>query len=250
GIGGSLGRAKESLEQLRVPAKQKSKTSNTLIARDPRFEFSRNWIPLLESPASRHKDETDSNGRHIAKVEHWDFAKKAKSTLFMPTEDAVFKLSHNQISLESGAVLVRAEKEAALVHSKISGHPFSVRVAAGALALISNVDGKPFVINLTDRCCGAVVATLPGSEGQRKLSLAVGEIIELFEEHEEPFSTYISSKIIANEKLHLTTKLQLGKCHYTSAMRRYNLDRALEKTDMDRVLKTAAAMVYVNPIRK
>jgi len=247
GLAGSLGNAIGIKEQLGIPGSKPAKQV-TLIARDSRYQFSGDWISFAPGLAAKSpSNETHAAGRHEGRIEQWDIVGKSKTAAFMPTKDAVYDNQGAELSLESGAVLVRAETEPAFVNLTLDGHKITVRVTTG-LALVANLDNKPVILNLTDRCCGAVAVYLPQAYGQRhKLNLAVGEIVEVHRKDDKPFTTYVSSKVLTKQELSESHHVQISRCHYLSALRRYNLDKALQKDDLHRVLKTAAALAYVNP---
>lgn len=247
GLAGSLGSAKGIKAQLSIPGKAFKGARHQLIARDPRFSFTGDWQPLLDSNNHESQPEGKStNNTHVGKVEQWDVGKGDDAPLFMPTAQTNYQINGNELVLSSGAVLVRADHRAAFVTVHIDGKKISVRVING-LAFVANVDGKPVILNLTDRCCGAVVAYLPGESGHHKVNLGVGEIFEIHHKDDKPFTTYVSSKVLTHQQLSSGLHLQVSRCHYLSAMHRYNLDKALKKNDLHRVLKTAAALACVNP---
>lgn len=249
GLAGSLGNSRGIKEQLHLP-KSKSDKAATLIARDSRFQFSGEWIPFVTNslPLGKSAEKLEhTTTRHEGKVEHWAIADKSKMPVFMPTDEANYEKRVNELVLNSGGILIRSYLEPARVSLSIDGKKLSIVVTAG-LALVSTLDNKPVILNLTDRCCGAVAAWLPTKNGdQQKVQLGVGELVEIHKKDDKPFTTYLSSKVLTNQELSERHNVQVGRCHYLSVIRRYNLDRALKKSDLDKVLKTAAAMAYINP---
>mgnify|MGYP003384626058 CR=1 FL=1 len=251
GLAGSLGHAKGIKQQLGLDGTKASASSKTvaLIERDPRYQFSGDWLLLNQTAASSQTAPTakTSDGKHTARAEQWVALAKQKAPAFMPTSGAEYCQKDNQLILSSGAVLVRPGREAIFLTTFVDGQKLSVKIASGALALISIIDGKPVVLNLTDRCCSSVVVTLPECLYQtQKVSLSAGEMLELHHRGDKPFTSYLCSKIISQEKLAADIDMQLSRCHYLSAMRRYNIDHALEKPELNRVLKTAAALAHIN----
>lgn len=251
GIGGSLGYARGLKNQLVRPGGKPQSTP--LIARDTRFDFGGDWIPFAGSEPDATQtnaaaESKNSSAKHSVKIEKWVPASKSRAPLFMATSGAAYVNTADHLTLKSGAVIVRAGSEAVTVNIVHNGQNLTVKISSDALALISNFDDKPIVLNLTDRCCGAVVVTTKGEKTEDvRISLGVGEMFEMHQHCDKPFTTYLASKVISNKAAGNGLSYQLTRCHYLSVIRRFNLDKSLQKNDLSRVLKTAAALAHVNP---
>jgi hypothetical protein len=239
-------------QQVGIPSRSITRKTQPLINRDSRYTFIGDWQLVKPKSTDRqavNKEKTVlSTVTHKATIEQWIAPPAVKAPIFMPTKDCDYTRLESGLDLVSGAVLVRTSSEPAFITTTLDHKRIKTRIGSGALALISHVDGKPFVLNLTDRCCGSVVVSI-ASEGERirKYSLATGEVIELHKSDEKPFTTHVSAKILLNEAVTNSMGLQLARCHYLSVVRRFNLDRALHKNELQRVLKTAAALAFVAP---
>lgn len=252
GIGGGLGYARGLKNQLirKGPTPQKIQ----LIARDSRYDFSGDWLPFKENPADQKQAAAPSGQnsiKHTLNVEKWVVSTRYKSPLFMASRGTDYTRGVNELTVTSGSVIVRAGSEPVTVFISHNGNKIPVKISSDALALVSVLDDKPIVLNLTDRCCGAVVVQLPSDKpDQSRLSLGVGEMFELHANHDKPFSTYLASHIIEKKDAGNEQSYQLTRCHYLSVIRRFNLDKSLDRGDLSRVLKTAAALAHVNPGHK
>jgi hypothetical protein len=165
---------------------------------------------------------------------------------FLPTVLAsVTKLTEDHVALHSGAVLVRAGNRPVLVSTKVNGHTVFAKVSGGAIALISTFDGKPTVLNLTDKCCGAVKVYVPGAaDTLQTVSLNAGQIAEIYDLRVKPTGNLVATKIDCNKVVSADCGLMVCTCHYVRALKQFNLVAALPQPYMNRILKTAAALCY------
>lgn len=249
GIGGGLGHARGLKNQLIRGGSSKSQQP-ALIARDPRFDFNGEWIPFAGSEPENTAQEAPGAPapKHSVRIEKWVASGKGKTPVFMAASQSAYLNTADQLTLKSGAVIVRAGSGPVTVHVVHNGQRFSVKISSDALALISNFDDKPIVLNLTDRCCGAVVVMTKNERAEdTRISLSVGEMFEIHPDSHKPFTTYLASNILTRKAAGDGLSYQLTRCHYLSVIRRFNLDKTLQKNDLTRVLKTAAALAHVNP---
>ena len=170
----------------------------------------------------------------------------------MPTVAARYHLgrqappfAEEELVIESGAVLFKAGPRPVVVTLGEKG--VSVRVGGGALALMSAFDGRPFVVNLTDRCCGSCVVELRGRAGRPlAVSVAPGELGEVVSG--SPASGGLVGKgVVFRRQLADGHAFELYRLDYGRTLRRYRLSRWLPRQDLERVLKTAAALAFVRP---
>lgn len=231
-----------------------------IIAPDFRYQFTGQWIlfssnyvaslPVNELYKSvAYLREADGQTKQYGKVEHIE-KHQAKSTepAFMPTMEASYsKVNDEHLALHSGAILVRAGDRPVFVSSEVKSKKVLTRVSGGALAVISAIDGKATVLSLTDKCCGALVLYVPSAELNKQHSIAMkpGQIAEVYAPDDKPISNLVATKIDLNQRIGHDYGLLVSQCHYIRALRKFGLVQVLAKNDMDRVLKTAAAIAYV-----
>lgn len=228
---------------------------------DSRFEFGDNWILFSDdyakvsnllhrsSPFQPVAYTEPSDAQQFGRVEFVEkSAQKTKEAAFLPTRDAKYhKVNNEHLALNGGAVLVRAGMKPVFVSQSVNGHKIVTRVTGGALAMISAQDGNCTVLNLTDKCCGALVCYVPMSDGKNSEALHVkaGQVTEIYPIEAKPYSNLVATKIVINRRCTNDIGLLVSNCNYLRAFKRYNLRMVLEKTDLDRVLKTAAAISHV-----
>lgn len=63
---------------------------------------------------------------------------------------------------------------------------------------------------------------------------------------DKPVSNLVATKIDVNRRIGPDHGLLVSQCHYMRALKKFRLASALAKQDLDRVLKTAAAVAYVH----
>jgi hypothetical protein len=228
--------------------KQRQADLGAMFARDPRFVFIGKWLPFasnaMASPFSPvalvTHDGTAQQSAAVVKV-------SASEPAFMPTRDASYlQKNDDHLLLSDGAVLVRAGKRPVFVSTSLGGQEVLTRIAGGSLVLVSAFDGKSTILNLTDKSLDDVSVTLPTD--QRGTLHAIhpkaGQIAEAYKLDSQPTSNLVATRIDVNQRLSDQYGLLMCQCHYLRALRKFNLMAALPKTDMQRVLKTAAAVGY------
>lgn len=228
-----------------------------LTAPDQRYQYTGVWLPFASDYQGHPEDDaggstqpspTQSNV-HQGRVVHTESppAKPTDAT-FMPTENADYSKVHDEhLSLHTGAVLVRAGIRPVFVSVDVHGEKHIVRIAGGAIALISAFDGKAVVVNLTDKCCGALVLYVPTKEKlkQHSIGIKTGQIAEVYAPAQEPNSNLVATKIDYHRRLESGSGVILTQCHYVRTLKKFNLLSVLGKNDLNRVLKTAAAIAHV-----
>jgi hypothetical protein len=168
--------------------------------------------------------------------------------MFMPTANTNFgKIDESTVDLKSGALVVRAGSEPIFVHAQVGGKDSKIEIHGKALALVSMLDGKLVVVNLTDSCCASVTVTLPEGSKFPHISVEMGQVLELYNDPQQPDTNLVATKVLVNERLSNTSCLLLSQAHYVRLLKRFQLTQALPKQEMDRVLKTAAAVSHLRP---
>lgn len=196
------------------------------------------------------KSAEDSNALQKGRVMYVESpSPKVTDPMFMPTENAKYsKVDDEHMALHDGAVLVRAGERPVFVSVTVNGEKNTVRIAGGAFALISAFDSKSVIVNLTDKCCGALILYVPSSEKDKQHSIALktGQIAEVYAQNKmPPNSNLVASKIDCHRQLESGIGIILSQCHYVRTLKKFNLLSVLGKRDLNRVLKTAAAIAHV-----
>lgn len=223
-----------------------------LLAKDPRFQFTGEWIPfaLISSSIVPSESEyklvsfTEDTTKH-GRVEHIETAKDQPA--FMPTIGATFeRLSDSQLKLIDGAVIVRGVSEPVLVSTKLCDECVTARIGGNALALMSAFDKKPTILNLADSSADAVSLYVPAGNGQSHLlKIKPGQIAEAYRLDDTPTSNLVAKKIVVNQRIGPHCGLLVSQCHYVKALRKFNLVASLSKEQYNRVLKTAASLQHM-----
>jgi len=219
-----------------------------MFAKDPRFVFVGKWLPFASNAVA-------SPVSPVALVTHAGADQQSATAVklgasepaFMPTKDASYTQKNNDhLRLSDGAVLVRAGKWPVYVSTSLDGQDVVTRIAGGSLVLVSAFDGKPTVLNLTDKSLGDVTMTLPTNEGagSRSIHPKPGQIAEAYKLDCQPTSNIVATRIDLNQRLSDQYGLLVCQCHYLRALKKFNLVATLPKGEMQRVLKTAAAVGY------
>jgi hypothetical protein len=92
------------------------------------------------------------------------------------------EVNAEHVQLSSGALVISAKGKALFVSQKMKNELLMVRVAPGAVALISSGE-VPVVANLSKRCCGAVLVYFPVPLKDRenaKVNVLSGNAVELW----------------------------------------------------------------------
>lgn len=224
-----------------------------LMKADLRYQFTGEWLLFAEHLSALPEPQIFKpvglvQGVQQGHVEHSNNQNMLiEAPTFMPTCSADFKLSApNQLSLDDGAVLVRAADPVTVI-TKVRGHEVKTRLSGGAFAMISAFDGKTTILHLTDKKAGGLITYLPSKREQYKvIGLHPGEIAEVYHVQDAPTSNLVSTRVHINERISEERALLLSQCHYVRALKKFNITQHMHSTDYNRVLKTAAAVGYVN----
>lgn len=223
------------------------------IAWDPRYSFTGEW--LLFKPENSSVSSADQSQiiklvsyspgmPQEGKVQHTELPQKFTEPVFMPTEKAKFKvINEEHLTLHDGAVLVRAGTRPVFVSTNVNGERNLTRIAGGAVAMVSSFDKRTTALNLTDKCCGAVITYVPAKQRGQSQSVYIntGQVAEVYPSTEAPTSNTVATRIVTSKQVRDDIGLLVCDCNYVRAMKKFNLTANLPKEDLDRVLKTAAA---------
>ena len=230
---------------------------------DPRYDFSGNWEEFSGTYTSHGKSTSPyrpvaAYSRQLANrqpitssggIIHSEIPKSYAEPVFMRTKTAkLVKVNDEHLKLDSGAVLVRAGARPVFVSTVVNGERVMTRVSKAALAMVSSLDNETTVLNLTDDCCGALIAYVPTNSKNSQthpIHIGTGQVVEMHSPGTTPNTTAISTKVLINNPVVSDLAVQVSDANYIAAINRYNLKPVLSYSDMERVLKTAAATVWV-----
>jgi hypothetical protein len=230
---------------------------------DPNYEFSGNWEEFSSNYTSYGESISPyrfvaAYSRHMANrqpitsqggVTHSEIPKNYAEPVFMRTKSAkLVKVNDEHLKLDYGAVLVRAGARPVFVSTVVNGERVMTRVAKAALAMVSSMDNSTTILNLTDDCCGALIAYVPTSTKTSQthpINIGTGQVVEIHAPGTTPKTNAIATKVVINNPVVSDLAVQVADAHYIAAISKYNLKPVLSYSDMERVLKTAAATVWV-----
>ncbi|MBX9877114.1 MAG: hypothetical protein K2Y22_01530 [Candidatus Obscuribacterales bacterium] len=263
GIGGGLGRAQGLGNNVVAPGQGEGlsfKEAMKMVERDKRYDFGREWTTFTAEELVADNDGIVDNEPirpvieqlHMGKVVHTarTVPAKGKEPAFMPTSNAhIHKVGPDELELADGAVLLRAGNRPFYVTTNVGGQKIRTRIHGNVLSLVSTMDNRLTIANLTDLCCGACTAYVPGAKpGQfHSVYVSIGEIAEVRPAEEKESKTLpIATKMLSSHKLADGMQMQVFPYHFFSLFKRYNIAQALPKEDLAKVLKTQAAKVQAS----
>jgi len=263
GIGGALGRAQGLGNKIVAPGQGEGLTFKEMmrmVERDKRYDFAREWTTFTAEELSADEDAVvDSQpihppltGLQQGKIVHTAkiASSKGKEPAFMPTSTAqITKLGPDELAIANGAVLLRAGNRPFFVTTNVGGQKIRTRIHGNVLSLVSVLDNRLTIANLTDLCCGACTAYVPSSKpGQfHSVYVSIGEIAEIRPPEEKESKTLpIATKLLSSHKLADGMQMQVFRYHFFSLFKRFNIAQALPKEDLSKVLKTQAAKVQAS----
>lgn len=263
GMGGALGASKgvlkTLLDGLRPQAPHNQPKSE--IARDKRYSFSGTWLPVevdglaLTQPESNGTEivQDDASTTRKGKAVFYSSSNShAKVSQFMPTAQAHYtRVTNNELEIRDGAVIVKPGSEPLFVSTTTKGNKIMTKVDSGAMAMISNMNDEAMVMNLTDCHCGSCMMCCSAGEQSNKKAVSVpvevGQMAAVCgagaKHSAEP---YVATKVMCRHKISAGLSVSVCQWHCVSALRRFNLDKALGRKDLQRVIKTAAASLYAH----
>lgn len=244
-------------------------------SKDERYAFTGVWLPFLEVAADSQADKNsyspiaftepvanDTTEKPLVKkfgfaeyIERQRFSiselldrlLNRSEAVFMPTKKADYsKIAVDNLLVRDGAVIVRAGRTPVTVTTQVNNEKVSTRLRGGALALISAFDKQTIVLNLTDNRLSAVVCSVPAHSGKTlPVSVPSGQIVEVYPIESKTVTNLVARRVLVNERTREDMGLLISDCNYVRTMNKFRLTPALPKRDMNRVLKTAAALAYV-----
>lgn len=260
GVGGALGRAQGLGSQVLAPGQGEGlsfKEMMRMVDRDKRYDFAREWTTFTaeelvsddHAVVAGEPIHPSIDGLQQGKIVHSakSVPVKGKEPAFMPTSSArITKVGPDELEIADGAMLLRAGNRPFFVTSKVGGQKIRTRIHGNVLSLVSVLDNRLTIANLTDLCCGACTAYVPSTKpGQfHSVYVSIGQMAEIRPPEEKESKTQsIATKMVSSHKLADGMEMQVFRYHFYSLFKRYNIAQALPKEDLAKVLKTQAARV-------
>ncbi|MFN8658266.1 MAG: hypothetical protein U0105_18165 [Candidatus Obscuribacterales bacterium] len=198
------------------------------------YQFDQSWEPFPSgSPANAVSGEPASAAAAAA----------ATPASFLPTGDCRFqRISDEHLALQQGAILVRAGKKPVFVSQNVGGQKIVTRITGGALTMISTAGGNCLVLNLTDKCCGALVLYPPSADGKGSspVHVSAGMVAEVYPAGGKTLSGEIASGTVSEKPCAADLTLLLSTCDYAKALVVWNLEGILTTDDLERIAKKSA----------
>ncbi len=252
GIGGSLGHAQGLEERLLGPDRRVVPDSRGLIvARDPRYCFTGIWQPPIQGQTAL----ASLPGVLIfPAVVPRTIDLATNSVQVMPTIGASYSVSAgNALTLSRGALLVKGGAAPTTICMPLPCGTALVRIEQGAFSMVSNLDGRVAVANMDDRHTGAVAVSLssPRLQNAGELPIRVGNMVEIY-----PTAARIGeNRLVAYSVLNQAAlangySVETMTLNYPRALKRFNITRNLSEPQLNRLLKTAAAVATVDGQRQ
>jgi hypothetical protein len=281
GVGGGLGHARGLRHELLGPDRNTLPDSHGIIvARDPRYSFTGRWHPinwgaarvaavptvrtlsavmqpreLAAVPPAVPVVVADQAPAAVGRFRDIDATRVSALPQFMPTADAQYVINPgNEVQLSSGALLIKSGTGSPVyVSTNINNQALTVRLAKGTLALVSVLDGRLTVGNLSDIGQDSVVVYLGDSSrcDYGYSPVRVGHLAEVY-----PTALGCGANDLVAYSVHTRVPLTNGltfesmRLSYPRALKRFNLTRALCDADLRQVIKTAAAVSYLDRERE
>ena len=225
-----------------------------IVARDPRYNFSGRWWRVQPDQTRVAMLPGGMEARTFLRVIPRMTAATTGGTMdlaaIMPTVDAAYSItSENEMTLVNGAMLVKGGKQPFNMLLPIGNDTAVVRIEEGTLAMVSNFGQHVSVANLADTHRTACLTLLTDRQNQKvgELPARVGQMIEIYPnalaQGENRDASYISTHQI---RLSNGLTVETMRLNYPHALKRFNLAGVLSSDELRRVVKTAAAVAYVD----
>jgi hypothetical protein len=233
----------------RVPA-----DNHKIVARDPRYNFSGRWwnvrpeqtqVAMLPGGMQER-----TYLRVIPRMAAATTGGDIDSAQIMPTVGATYSVnSANEMLLRNGAMLVKGGKQPFHVLMPIGNDTAVVRIEEGTFAMVSNFGEHVSVANLADTHRTGCLTLLTDRENKKvgEVPARIGQMLEIYPNSlpagENRDATYIST-----HQLRLSNGLTVEtmRLNYPHTMKRFNLTAVLSDQELKRVVKTAAAVSYLD----
>jgi hypothetical protein len=225
-------------------------SSGVLVARDPRYSFTGRWHPVVEGQTAiamapgvmtlpavvPRTARIDANSAGVAQI--------------MPATASDYALTaENEITLTEGAMLIKGGNKPLYVLLPLATDNAVVRVEEGTFAMVSNFGGHISIANLADSHDAAcrVLLTDRARKAYGEMPVRIGYMVEIYG-NEKPTGEHRIASYSTLRQLRLSNgyTVETMRLNYPHAFKRFNLTRALSQEDFNRLVKTAAALAYLD----
>lgn len=288
GPGGSLGYSRDLRRELLGPDRNTVPNSHALIvARDPRYSFTGQWLPLYQGqlaaalpatvvgalPARSATTMVLSQAAVIAtpaatlasaealdaklRLPYIDFGNGRLSPIaqIMPSAGAqIQSLACNRLLLTRGAMMVKTgTQDAAVMVPLAGGEQAVVSIARGCIAMVSAFDGHMTVANLHDSARDSVVLSMNDATtcGAGSMPVRIGYMEEVYPNCGAcPENELVAYTILGRNAFSNGYTVETTRFSYPRAMKRFNITCSLDQCDVRTILKSAAALSYTDRERE
>jgi hypothetical protein len=263
GPAGSLGHAQGLRQRLLGPEAEiyPRRKTTLIVSRDPRFVYGPSWMPFIQSglaviPRTNTFSaviETPGSLRKTTIKEAAPVLVKTTDALptnarFLPTKGTIYSITPlGHLNLDAGAVVVKAGEAPVTVSTLVAGRPVAVNIGGNAIAVVSTYDDRFSVLNLLDEQADAVSVYISEAGITKTSPVRLGRLFEVF-----PTGRTESAHALVGQSPMILSPLSNGLTvatygtDFPRALKRFNLTNTLSAADMNRILKSAAAIAYVD----
>lgn len=267
GPGGSLGHAQGLRDRVLGPEAEiyPREQATLIVSRDRRYVYGESWLPFVQSglaliprtstfAAVITEESSGATRKKTTVTEAVPVVVQTETTLptnarFLPTQGTVYSISPSgQLNLDAGAVVVKAGEVPVTVNTLVAGKPVAVNIGGNAIAVVSTYDDRFSVLNLLDEEADAVSVYIAEGGITKSTPVRLGRLLEVFPTGRTEFSAHALVARSAMTLSPLSNGLTVAsyRADFPRALKRFNLTNTLSTADMDRILKSAAAIAYVD----
>lgn len=256
GVGGSLGHAQGLRERILGPDRNTLPDSTgVIVARDPRYTFSGRWSPIIPSPT---QVATLPNVLEFPAVivprTSGSIEKSIVSAQIMPTTGTSYTVSApDEVSFTEGALLIKGGDAPLHVLMPIGNDNAVVRIEHGTFAMVSNFGGRVTVTNLSDTHNSGCVVLLTDKNRRTygEMPVRIGYMVEVYPNTIQTGENRLVAYTVLNQlRLSNGFSVETTRINYPRAFKRFNISRNISTTDLQRIVKSAAAVSYMDRQRE
>lgn len=228
-------------------------TGGEIVARDPRYTFTGRWLPVIEAQTQVAMVPHTGSTTLLRVIPREEAAITRDTTgvaQVMQTADAEFALTAaNEVTLTRGALLVKGGTMPIHVLMPVRNDTAVVRVEEGTFAILSNLDGRLTIANLTDTHTDGLrmMLTDRAHVTYGDMPVRIGNMLEVYA-NELPCAEnrLVSYSTVRQLRLENGLTVETLRVNYPFAFKRFNMTRVLSDADLRRLVKTAASVVYMD----
>jgi hypothetical protein len=227
-------------------------TRGVMVARDGRYSFTGRWMPVVEGQTQVAMSPSAGSSTLLRVIPRISDATTGDTTVpqIMQTADADFALTAaNEVTLNKGALLVKGGKQPFHILMPMKNDVSVVRVEEGTFAMVSNLDGRATIANLADSHQDGCMTMLTDRAHKTygEMPVRIGYMLEIYGNELPAAENRIASySTLRQLRLENGLSVETMRVNYPFAFKRFNLTRALSEADFKRLVKTAAAVAYLD----